>query len=137
MDGPREAHWDLPADPQAVSKVREMVRGTLAAWDVPGGLVDDVELVISELVTNAILYGEPPITMALTVTGRCVGGEISDRGPARPRVPRQRASDDDDHGRGLPIVAALATRWGVDPALGGAGKVVWFRRCWEAEPDAR
>jgi anti-sigma regulatory factor (Ser/Thr protein kinase) len=98
----------------------------LIEWELPD-LVDDVLVIVGELYTNAVRYGAAPVTLRLRIAGRCLGGEIADRGacfvpPSRP------AEDDQENGRGLGIVAALSTGWGVDPQQDG--KVVWFTKCW-------
>ncbi len=121
---PRQARWDLPADPEAVPKSRQMVRDALTEWKVPD-LIEGTELVVSKLATNAIKHGKQPIALSLHASGRCVGGEVSDGGavfePPPPPPP------DAIGGRGLRLVDAVATRWGID--LAKAGKVVWFRLC--------
>lgn len=137
MNSSLEAQWDLPADPQAVGKGRDMVRDTLDSWALSDLLaIDDVVLAISELCTNAMIHGSAPITLRLCVTGRCLVGEVVDQGAVF-EVPRPRVSpddqldqdDEDEHGRGLNIVAALVGSWGVK-ALPGGGKAVRFRCCW-------
>lgn len=129
MKAPREARWDLPSDLEAVGKGRQMVRETLTGWGIlDRGLVEDALIVVSELYTNAVQYGAQPITMSMCLIGRCLGGEISDHGPIFDRPPH--ANSEDEHGRGLQLVEALVTRWGIDPAKHGPGKAVWFRRCW-------
>jgi anti-sigma regulatory factor (Ser/Thr protein kinase) len=85
---------------------------------------------VSELVTNAIRHGQTPtggdITLTLCVTGRCVHGEVCDHGDG---IPRQVcAGDDGEGGRGLFLVAAYTTDWGVSP-LSSGGKRVWFDIC--------
>ncbi|MFC6087382.1 ATP-binding protein [Sphaerisporangium aureirubrum] len=121
---PREAQWDLPADPKTVGKGRDVVRDTLIAWGLTD-LVSDVVVIVSELYTNAVRYGAAPITLRLRVAGRCLSGEITDHGAIFELPPH--AAADDEHGRGLQIVAALSTGWGIDPHR--VGKVVWFTKC--------
>ena len=124
MDVPRQARWDLPHDRAAVSKSRQLVHEALREWK-SADLADVVALVVSELTTNAIAYAEPPVSLQLQMEGRCVGGEVSDHGGMfePPPAPDPEATS----GRGLHIVDALVTKWGVDPT--GNGKVVWFRIC--------
>ncbi|WP_344056394.1 ATP-binding protein, partial [Sphaerisporangium rubeum] len=119
---PREVQWDLPDDRGAVCKGREIVRAVLREWGLDE-LIDDAETIVSELYTNALRHGVAPYTLSLRVAGRCLGGEVTDHGPlfVPPQLP---ADDDQEHGRGLRIVAAYSTGWGVDPAE--VGKVVWF-----------
>ncbi|MFC6080705.1 ATP-binding protein [Sphaerisporangium aureirubrum] len=72
-------------------------------------LIEETELVISELCTNALLHGGDPITVTLRVAGRCLGGEVADRGDLF--IPHPRVSEDEEHGRGLHIVGALVDLW--------------------------
>ena len=84
-------------------------RRTCEARDLPGGLVADAALATSELVTNAVLHGRPPIDLRLRIEG--VGRAGRGARPGRRYQPRKlRPDEDDEHGRGLQIVAAL-----VDP----------------------
>nr|BFD86322.1 ATP-binding protein [Streptomyces sp. Xyl84] len=102
--------------PGAVSAVRRRVRRLLGGWDLPADAADDVLLVVSELVTNALVHARPPATLRLwrvPVDGRgAVHVEVSDPGPAAPCPPGS-APDPDEHGRGLGIVTALSARCGV------------------------
>ncbi|MFI9587322.1 ATP-binding protein [Streptomyces sp. NPDC052236] len=106
----------LPQAPEAVAVVRRGVRQVLEEW----GLLDiaeDVLLVTSELVTNALLHALPPATLRLSrfrVDGRrTLRVDVTDTGSVGgPREPATEA-DADEHGRGLGIVAALSVRHGV------------------------
>ncbi|MFF0789304.1 ATP-binding protein [Streptomyces spiralis] len=108
--------FPLPHTPGTVSAVRHRVSALLGAWDLPAEAADDVLLVVSELVTNALVHARPPATLRLwrlPVDGRrTVHVEVSDRGPAAPPGPAA-APDPDEHGRGLDIVTALSARCGV------------------------
>ena len=88
----------------------------------PPTLVEDVELVVSELVTNAMRHGRGQITMHLEVAPDRVVVGVQDQGAGHPS-PRQPEATD-VNGRGLALIAILATEWGVRPEPGG-GKVVW------------
>jgi len=105
----------------AVADARHMVTTHLEVRDLPGGLVADAVLVTSELVTNAVLHGRAPIDLRLRVEGSDVLVEVRDRAAHQPR--KLRPHGDDEHGRGLQIVAALSTRWGTRPTE--QGKAVW------------
>ncbi|MFC8226135.1 SpoIIE family protein phosphatase [Streptomyces sp. NPDC057287] len=114
------AEWDVPSDPSAVSQVRAQVSRKLAEWD----LVEEAfttELILSELVTNAIRYATGPIRVRL-LRDRTLICEVSDRSSTSPHL-RQAASMDEG-GRGLFLVAQLAERWGTRYTDDG-GKVIW------------
>ncbi|WP_241844374.1 SpoIIE family protein phosphatase [Kitasatospora sp. CB01950] len=114
------AGWTLPAEPTAVSRARRLVRHTLADWGAES-LTDTAELLVSELVTNAVRYASAPIGVRLTL-GDLLLVEISDPLPDPPR--ERHASAGDEGGRGLELVRRLALRWGTRAE--GLGKVVWF-----------
>lgn len=116
---------EIPDDRAIVAKIRDMVRWTLLGWDLPD-LVDDVVLMVSELVTNAIAHGAPAIRLSLRAGSGAVRGEVSDGGEGRPE--RQDPDGDVTHGRGLMIVEALSDQWGVSAVPERAGKGVWFVR---------
>ncbi|WP_433221651.1 ATP-binding protein [Dactylosporangium sp. CS-047395] len=85
----------------------------------PGGyaLADDVELLLSELCTNAVQHGDGLDTVHLHCTPATVRAAVSDRNPALPTVRNAPAASHDlhlDYGRGLLLVAAIAATWGVD-----------------------
>jgi anti-sigma regulatory factor (Ser/Thr protein kinase) len=89
-------------------------------------ILDDALLLISEVVTNAVRYGEPPLLVAL----ECEDGGLRVRvrdGAASVPTPRV-AAPDDESGRGLDLVEQLSDAWGVEPVVDehGGGKVVWF-----------
>lgn len=119
----REACWDLPSEPEFVAKARTMVRETLDGWGLCAE-IGDTELIVSELYTNAVVYGGPRIVLTLRLAGPVLGGAITDHGTDTPRLAP--ACELAEHGRGLAIVDALAERWGIDPLPDGAGKTVWF-----------
>ncbi|RCG32464.1 ATP-binding protein [Sphaerisporangium album] len=125
---PREARWELPADPSVTAKCRALVRETLDEWDLRD-LTDDMVVVVTELLGNALIHGAPPIHLTLRLDSGTLAGSVADHGPGRPRL--LAAGTDLEHGRGLRIVAALTDGWGVEPLPGGVGKAIWFAR---AEP---
>ncbi|MBT2230524.1 ATP-binding protein [Nonomuraea sp. NEAU-A123] len=121
-------HWDLSDDPAIIGQARDLVRETLTSWNLHD-LIDDITLVISELVTNALIHGAPPIRLCLGLTPEAVTGYVYDQGAGRPRCLTVR--HDSDHGRGLSIVAALTDEWRYEPAPCGTGKTIWFSRTLE------
>ncbi|MFF8842722.1 SpoIIE family protein phosphatase [Streptomyces sp. NPDC015127] len=114
------AYWFLEPEDAAPSRARRLARRALARWGLEE-LSDSVELLVSEVVTNAVRYAERPVTLRLLRTDvlRCEVGDDS------PQLPRQRrARDTDEGGRGLFLVNRLARRWGATRL--STGKVVWF-----------
>ncbi|MBA2950572.1 ATP-binding protein [Streptomyces himalayensis] len=112
----------VPHIPEAVAAVRRRARTVLAGWSLPPDTADDALLVISELVTNAVTHARPPAVLRLARTQvdghRALRIEVTDAGPASHG---QRPSDlqPEEHGRGIPIVAALSARHGVRSHCGG------------------
>ncbi|MEW2511899.1 SpoIIE family protein phosphatase [Streptomyces sp. NPDC046870] len=115
----RVAEWEVPSDPALVPSVRAWCRETLRKWGVEeAGFA--TELIVSELVTNAIRYGSPPVGVRL-LHGRCLICEVSDGSGTSPRL--RRAGTTDEGGRGLFLVAQFAQRWGT--RYTPRGKVIW------------
>ncbi|WP_338672726.1 SpoIIE family protein phosphatase [Streptomyces sp. SCSIO 30461] len=112
--------WRLPREPRSVGRARELTRAQLVAWDLEP-LVDTVELLVSELVTNALRYGEGEIRLRL-LRDRTLVCEVWDAGLVQPR--RRRAKDTDEGGRGLQLVGLLSAAWGSRRTP--QGKTVWF-----------
>ncbi|MFG3288556.1 SpoIIE family protein phosphatase [Streptomyces sp. NPDC048179] len=115
----RIAEWQVPADPAAVSEVRAKVTRRLAEWDLDE-LSFTTELILSELVTNAIRHGRAPIGVRL-LRDRTLICEVSDASTTSPHL--RYAASTDEGGRGLFLVAQLAERWGT--RYTPAGKVIW------------
>ncbi|GAA5041213.1 SpoIIE family protein phosphatase [Streptomyces similanensis] len=113
------AVWSLEADPAAVAKVRELASGRLREWGLDD-LVFTTELVLSELVTNAIRYAGGPLQVRL-ILAECLTCEVSDPSATQPRMRRARLTD--EGGRGLYLVAQLTTRWGSRYTR--HGKTLW------------
>jgi anti-sigma regulatory factor (Ser/Thr protein kinase) len=114
----------LDSDAREVSRVRRAVTTALTSSGVRDDERDVVELLVSELVTNAIRHGRPPLTVRAEHTSGSVTVCVEDASNAIP-VPVDNAPWDASGGRGLHLVEALADRWGVTP--NGQGKRVWFR----------
>lgn len=115
------AAFEIKAEGDAVATVRRRTEETLRSWEVPDATVDDVVLLASELATNAIIHGRPPIQLRLRRTTSDVLLEVIDSANFLPR--KLRPTPDDEHGRGLQIVAILAERWGVRAT--DNGKSIW------------
>ncbi|WP_454324762.1 SpoIIE family protein phosphatase [Streptomyces ambofaciens] len=114
------AYWFLEPEDAAPGKARRLARRALARWGMED-LTDSVELLVSEVVTNAVRYASKPVTLRLLRTDvlRC---EVGDDVPQLPRLRQARATD--EGGRGLYLVNRLARRWGATRL--STGKVVWF-----------
>ncbi|MFD0003247.1 SpoIIE family protein phosphatase [Streptomyces sp. NPDC127178] len=113
------AEWEVPSDPAAVGQVRSEVTRTLEAWGLEE-LSFTTELILSELVTNAIRYGGEPIRVRM-LHDRSLICEVFDSSSTSPHL--RYATMTDEGGRGLFLVAQLADRWGTRYLP--AGKVIW------------
>ncbi|MFD2684151.1 SpoIIE family protein phosphatase [Streptomyces phyllanthi] len=114
------ASWALPANPAVVSRTRQYVLDKLAAWGLTE-MAFTVELVVSELVTNAIRHGAPPIQLRLIHDDTTLICEVSDCSGTAPHL--RRAKTFDEGGRGLLLVAQLTHRWGSRHTENG--KTIW------------
>jgi DNA-binding NarL/FixJ family response regulator len=119
-----EASQRFEQDAQSPRAARRFVSQVLTGWgDEDGDLTDTVTLLVSELVTNAVLHAGSDVEVMVRLTATAARIEVTDAS-ADAVAPRDAASDEDS-GRGLALVGSLARRWGVRPAPGG-GKTVWF-----------
>ncbi len=105
-----------------------MLHAVLSDWGADQDVLDNAELLLSELVTNALRVRVPSdrqvgVRIARSLEDGLLRLEVSDAGSGRPEV--QAPGDDEPGGRGLLLVEALAHRWGVDERVGGLGKTVW------------
>ncbi|MGP4045844.1 SpoIIE family protein phosphatase [Streptomyces sp. 2A115] len=114
------ATWDIPADPSLVSPIRKQVLRQLDIWQLNEAAFT-AELVVSELVTNAIRYGERPIRLRLIHDATTLIVEVSDSSHTAPHL--RRAKIFDEGGRGLLLVAQLTQRWGSRHTT--EGKTIW------------
>jgi CheY-like chemotaxis protein/anti-sigma regulatory factor (Ser/Thr protein kinase) len=117
----RAAVLELPLDLTSPRRARQFLLSNCARWGC-GPVVDTAELVVSELVTNAISHGRSRCELRLGLSGSALRVEVTDHGGGTPDP--LVASDVDEHGRGLLLVSAVATAWGVE-AVPGDGKLVW------------
>ncbi|MEU6256248.1 SpoIIE family protein phosphatase [Streptomyces sp. NPDC047043] len=118
---PPDSHvtWDIEMQDRMVGRARDLTARQLALW----GLEEQsftTELIVSELVTNAMRYGGEPITLRL-IRDRSLICEVSDGSSTSPHV--RRAQDTDEGGRGLYLIAQLAQNWGT--RYGERGKTIW------------
>lgn len=119
LDAEQVADWELTAEPVSVGRARELATGQLAAWGLEE-LSFATELVVSELVTNAVRYGGGPLGLRL-IRDRTLVCEVSDTGHTSPHL--RHSAEDDEGGRGLFIVAQLVQRWGT--RYTPTGKTIW------------
>ncbi len=125
--GLRRSHWlELPAHRSSVGIARHRLTEHLDAWSVPGQALDDAALLLSELATNAVVHTASTRILcgvALSADGRLRIEVHDDHGVCceAPEAPDL----DEESGRGLLIVQALAESWGVKPSSTTEGKVVW------------
>ncbi|WP_431045517.1 SpoIIE family protein phosphatase [Streptomyces sp. P1-3] len=121
------AEWDVPYDPAAVASVRSACVRRLTDWGLEQ-IAFATELILSELITNAIRYGTEPVTVRLLRTAPISGSaagtlicEVSDGSSTSPRL--RRAKITDEGGRGLFLVTQFAQRWGT--RFTPTGKIIW------------
>ncbi|MFG2550997.1 SpoIIE family protein phosphatase [Streptomyces sp. NPDC048581] len=114
------ATWDIPADPALVAPIRKQAVDQLDTWGLSEASFT-VELVVSELVTNAIRYGIHPIRLRLIHDAATLICEVSDTSHTAPHL--RRAKTFDEGGRGLLLVAQLTQRWGSRHTT--EGKTIW------------
>ncbi|MCT2590532.1 ATP-binding protein [Streptomyces sp. N2-109] len=124
--GPAPLAWEVtfPADTACLSAVRRVVWTRLRRWGTDRETASDAVVVASELLANAVQHGSTTgdrVRFRLAVNEGQLRIAVSDASPRPPR--RRQLDEEEERGRGLFLVEALATRWGVEPA--GGGKRVW------------
>ncbi|PBC80278.1 Histidine kinase-like ATPase domain-containing protein [Streptomyces sp. KS_16] len=128
--GPADvAEWDVPRDPAAVGPVRNACVRRLEDWGLQH-IAYGTELILSELITNAIRYGAEPIHVRLLRTRGTLISEVSDGSSTSPHIRQAKATD--ENGRGLFLVAQFAERWGT--RYSPRGKTIWASQA--IAPDA-
>ncbi|MEU8603986.1 SpoIIE family protein phosphatase [Streptomyces parvulus] len=126
LDTSQVAEWELPAEPVAAGRVRDLATRQLHHWGLDD-LSFTTELVASELVTNAVRYAEGPIQVRL-IRDRTLLCEVADAGHTSPHL--RHSGEDDEGGRGLFIVAQLVQRWGT--RYSQSGKTIWTEQAFPA-----
>ncbi|MFI9542817.1 PAS domain-containing protein [Streptomyces sp. NPDC052016] len=112
--------WDLPSDPAVVATARNLVQQQLSVWGLEAAAFV-TELVVSELVTNAIRYANGPISLRVIRDHHALICEVSDTSATAPHLRYARSSD--EGGRGLFLIAELTQRWGT--RFSDNGKTIW------------
>lgn len=111
----------LPGVEDSPARARRFLQVVLDGY--PNPLIERAQLLLSELVTNAVVHGEPPVVVTVEIGPSALRIEVVDHGSNAPEL--QEASISDSHGRGLQLVAGLSEQWGIECRTGG--KAVWFR----------
>ena len=122
----------FPAERESATAARRFAERTLHDWRCEA-LLESTRLLVSELVINAVLHAASPAHVRLRLADGRLRVEVSDDSPALPR--RQPFSPTAPSGRGLRIVDALASDWGVEQRDGPPGKTVWFELTHDALAD--
>ncbi|HEY8982544.1 MAG TPA: SpoIIE family protein phosphatase [Streptomyces sp.] len=118
----RNAALELLGGVEAAPRARAFASGVLTSWRFPADLHDHGVLATSELVANSLQHGTPPMRLRLRRTDRRLIIEVTDGDDHLPR--RRQADPADESGRGIAIIATIATSWGARRTPGG-GKAVW------------
>jgi DNA-binding NarL/FixJ family response regulator len=121
----------LPGELQSARAARRFVSEVLERWDV-SEVADSALLLVSELVTNAVIHARSDVEVVLHLRSERVRVEVVD--DASEYVHRRDASSEEQSGRGMALTEALASSWGIDTLL--AGKRVWFEVPRAAAADA-
>ncbi|MFD9433617.1 SpoIIE family protein phosphatase [Streptomyces sp. NPDC060002] len=120
LDPGQVGEWEVPDDPAAVSRIRAEATRRLESWGL-GEAAFTTELILSELVTNAIRYGASPISLRLLRDRDSLICEVADGTSTSPHL--RRAAFTDEGGRGLFLVAQMSRRWGT--RYTDRGKIIW------------
>jgi hypothetical protein len=115
----RHVSWTLPPELTSARRARGLIRRPLTRWEL-SDLIPVTELLVSELVTNAVRYAQGAIGLRLVLEGGLVC-EVLDNSAALPRL--RNPGTEDERGRGLQVVSQMAHRWGTRRTI--AGKIVW------------
>jgi anti-sigma regulatory factor (Ser/Thr protein kinase) len=119
-----DAEVMLPDGPEGASFARRVVARTAELWRLDREMTETALLLVSELATNAIRHGAPPVRLSLRLDADRLRVEVTDSSPALPQLGLP--GSDQPGGRGLQIVQQLAARWGAHASRSRLGKTVWF-----------
>ncbi|MDH6605444.1 anti-sigma regulatory factor (Ser/Thr protein kinase)/PAS domain-containing protein [Streptomyces sp. SAI-208] len=119
---PLRESWTVWRVPEATRHARRFTRRTLRGWGVPEDAMDSALLVVSELVTNALVHTGGQVRLDLTLVGRRLRVSVADASPRTPVKPTS-IGWEATGGRGILLVEAVSSAWGSVPVSGG--KQVW------------
>ena len=114
----------LPDGPEGASFARRAMKRAAVLWKLDRDTTETALLLVSELATNAIRHGAPPVRMSLRLEQDRLRVEVTDSSPSLPELGHP--SPDQTSGRGLQIVQQLAAKWGARALPRRVGKTVWF-----------
>ena len=114
----------LPYGPEGAGLARQAMARAAVLWRLDRNMTETALLLVSELATNAIRHGTPPIRLSLRLDRDRLRVEVTDSSPSLPELVQ--AGPDQVTGRGLQIVQLLAARWGACASPRRLGKTVWF-----------
>jgi anti-sigma regulatory factor (Ser/Thr protein kinase) len=114
----------LPDGPEAAGFARRAMARAAELWLLDREMTETALLLVSELATNAIRHGSPPVRLSLRLHDDRLRVEVTDSSPTLPQVGHP--GPDQTGGRGLQIVQQLAARWGSSASRSRLGKTVWF-----------
>ncbi|MEV6399458.1 ATP-binding protein [Streptomyces sp. NPDC051907] len=122
---PNRYGFELPARVEFVSRAREMAAARLGDWGVGGEVHDTAMLIVSELVTNAVVHTDGQL-VSCELLGEVdrLRITVQDQGSA-PTGPRVCRGAEEERGRGLLLVEAVSSAWGTHDCASGLGRVVW------------
>ncbi len=119
----RRCRFPLPHIPEGLAAVRRHAAHALQQWHISPDLADDALLVVSELITNAVVHARPPASLCLSREGGqaacAIRIEVTDAGPAQRPHRNDGHQQPDEGGRGSTIVATLSARSGTTACQGG------------------
>ncbi len=120
LDAERVASWQLTGGVESVGTARSWAVARFSEWGLES-LAELAELLVSEMVTNALRHAAGPIELTILLLDEIITIAVEDAAAPLPRL--RRVTDADEGGRGLQLVSTLSARWGARPTTGG--KVVW------------
>ncbi|NBM16946.1 ATP-binding protein [Streptomyces sp. GC420] len=131
----RQYAFELPAAAASVCTARRLTRSRLTRWDLCEDVCETATLVMSELVTNAVVHTASELIMCELHNGeRNIRIAVRDQGFGTRGPLVRRTPPADEHGRGLLLVAAVSSAWGTHEVAPGSGLVVWAELPHSAEP---